>query len=521
MDADTQRLMDDIRTRLGDSPSPEEIQKIHDALFGPSMATNGKKTTQPEVQSKYIITAKVNTLLKSHPVDSSTLPPDQKKKCQAGTDLELTELEIVKNSHLKLKVGGKETYEYAFRPHWEVPEKVLTQLKGNSHQSIAAGVAASGVFQVDSLKVSQPDASTCQSACIAMAIGSTDVLGIRAALDGRAATVGSIAGDPNVMAWYLNRKLGDRYIFDDNASMSEMREWLRNGEFLITHGWFTGSGHVIALDGIQIEQLAYKFDVSDPWSEFSFGSWSYNNPSVQFYDGYYSALGIYAACVAGQSVNDAIRIYDGGNGTYDSNKKGAWVHRIKGLQKVTTPIATIRVKGDELLSKEQADAIYGTELYEKEYIDLINCFQRYKINTPSRMRHFLSQTAHESGGLKWLKELDPGNYLEWRTDLGNNQPGDGPKFKGAGVIQLTGRANYQKLADAVNDPKVMELGCTYVAETYPMTSAGVWWNANRMNELCDRPGVTVKEVTRAVNGGYNGLADREHYYQVALQHIPG
>ena len=167
------------------------------------------------------------------------------------------------------------------------------------------------------------------------------------------------------------------------------------------------------------------------------------------------------------------------------------------------------------LTKVQADAIYGNELYDKEYTDLISCLNRYDITTKQRMRHFLSQTAHESGGLKWLKELDSGHYLEWRTDLGNTQPGDGPKFKGAGVLQLTGRANYQKLANAVNDPKVMEIGCPYVAENYPMTSAGVWWQANDMNALCDRPDVTVRDVTLRVNGGTNGLSDRIHYYEKA------
>lgn len=119
-----------------------------------------------------------------------------------------------------------------------------------------------------------------------------------------------------------------------------------------------------------------------------------------------------------------------------------------------------------------------------------------------------------------MQEIDPGHYLEGRLDLGNTQPGDGPKFKGSGVIQLTGRANYQKLANVVNDPKVMELGCSYVAKKYPMTSAGVWWDANRMNELCDRPDVTVLKVTKVVNGGTTGLHDRIYYYEKAMKVIP-
>jgi hypothetical protein len=185
----------------------------------------------------------------------------------------------------------------------------------------------SGVFteQVAEAKgiLSQPNAYTCQSACIAMAIGRTDIMTIRAELE----AIGE-PGDPGVMGVLLRKEFGDRYIFDDNASMSEIREWLRDGEFLISHGWFTASGHVIALDGVTIDpsKLSYKISVKDPWSEFSFSAWAYNNPSATQYDGDYSAHGLYASIIAGQSVSDAISIYQ--RGELDSNRKGAWIHRI-------------------------------------------------------------------------------------------------------------------------------------------------------------------------------------------------
>ncbi|WP_318729539.1 C39 family peptidase [Roseofilum sp. Guam] len=170
--------------------------------------------------------------------------------------------------------------------------------------------------------------------------------------------------------------------------------------------------------------------------------------------------------------------------------------------------------GDQVpIRKEEADSFFGNSIYLQELQDLNDCLKLYQINTPERINHFLSQVAHESGGLQWLKELDDGSYLEGRGDLGNVQPGDGPKYKGAGVIQLTGRSNYQAFSDAIGDAKVME-GCDYVAQTYPFTSAGFWWHNNRMNELCDR-GATVEEITRVVNGGYNGLEDRKNYYQKA------
>jgi predicted chitinase len=171
----------------------------------------------------------------------------------------------------------------------------------------------------------------------------------------------------------------------------------------------------------------------------------------------------------------------------------------------------------QIISKEKAEAIFGSPIYDNELKDLNACLNRYQINTPARMRHFLSQIAHESGGLRWMKELADGSDYEGRGDLGNTQPGDGPKYKGAGVIQLTGRANYQAFSQAIGDPRVME-GCNYVATTYPFTSAGFWWHNNNMNSLCDS-GASVEQVTRRVNGGYNGLEDRQAYYDKACQVI--
>lgn len=173
--------------------------------------------------------------------------------------------------------------------------------------------------------------------------------------------------------------------------------------------------------------------------------------------------------------------------------------------------------GKQLISPQQAESVFGTSLSAGELQDLNSCLNRYQINTSARIRYFLSQIAHESGGLRWLKELDSGDYLEGRDDLGNIHPGDGRKYKGAGVIQLTGRSNYEAFSRSINDTKVMD-GCDYVAQVYPFTSAGFWWHNNNMNALCDR-GATVEEVTKRVNGGYNGLDDRKHYHEKACRAI--
>lgn len=174
----------------------------------------------------------------------------------------------------------------------------------------------------------------------------------------------------------------------------------------------------------------------------------------------------------------------------------------------------------EFVSKSDLSYIWGCRVNlidDSEVNELNSCLIKFDITTPKRISHFLSQTSHESGGGRWMKELSDGWYLEGRTDLGNTQIGDGPKYKGAGYLQLTGRANYEMLARYTDDPRVME-GVNYVSSTYPFTSAGAWWKKNRMNSLIDS-GSGVRDVTRRVNGGFNGLADREQYYQKCLRVI--
>jgi len=145
--------------------------------------------------------------------------------------------------------------------------------------------------------------------------------------------------------------------------------------------------------------------------------------------------------------------------------------------------------------------------------DLNSCISRFGITTPARIRHFISQCSHESACGRYTKELASGKAYEGRKGLGNTQPGDGPRFKGAGYIQLTGRANYQALANYLGDQNVMQ-GVDYVATYYPWTSAGFWWHKNNMNALCDQ-GASVDKITKRVNGGYNGLESRRSYYNKA------
>lgn len=173
-----------------------------------------------------------------------------------------------------------------------------------------------------------------------------------------------------------------------------------------------------------------------------------------------------------------------------------------------------------LVSKSELAYIWGCSeslIKDSEMVELNKGMALFEINTISRIRHFLSQISHESGGGRWKQELASGKDYEGRKGLGNTHPGDGPKYKGAGYIQMTGRSNYQAFSNYIKDPKVME-GVAYVAENYPVTSAGFWWHNNKMNSLCDA-NPTVEQVTLRVNGGYNGLADRKAYYKKCCEVI--
>ena len=174
---------------------------------------------------------------------------------------------------------------------------------------------------VQALNLSQPDAVTCQAACIGMAVGDRDIAGIRSKL-----TAIGTAGDPAVMGRVI-KGYGVPYQYAGDACLTEVREWLKAGELLITHGWFTRSGHVICLDGLRkVARSATRYDVNvkDPWSQFDGPTWSYPG-TERFFDGFYSETIIYAACVAGASRDDAARIYRAGK--VDPNQRGMWVHR--------------------------------------------------------------------------------------------------------------------------------------------------------------------------------------------------
>ncbi|WP_293864938.1 glycoside hydrolase family 19 protein [uncultured Alsobacter sp.] len=133
------------------------------------------------------------------------------------------------------------------------------------------------------------------------------------------------------------------------------------------------------------------------------------------------------------------------------------------------------------------------------------------ITTPLRQAHFLAQLGHESGGFRYTEELASGSAYEGRTDLGNTQKGDGVRFKGRGLIQITGRANYTAYGDAIGMDLTTGGNWTKLS-TDPFLAvdcAGWYWETRGLNDLADQD--DVQKITRKINGGVNGLKDRKAY----------
>lgn len=145
-------------------------------------------------------------------------------------------------------------------------------------------------------------------------------------------------------------------------------------------------------------------------------------------------------------------------------------------------------------------------------------FKKYGLTTPLRKAHFLAQIQHESAGFTRLKEIGSHKYLDkydtgkLAKDLGNTpeDDDDGQKYCGRGFIQITGKYNYTKLSkdlgiDFVNKPELLE------QEANAMLSALWFWDKRKLNALADKN--DLRGITRRVNGGFNGLADREYNFK--------
>jgi putative chitinase len=182
-------------------------------------------------------------------------------------------------------------------------------------------------------------------------------------------------------------------------------------------------------------------------------------------------------------------------------------------------------------------------LPESIFNRLPEVIKRYEINTPKRLAHFISQCGHESGGFKVFSEnlnYSAEGLLKTfpkyfnaetaaayarkperianrvyanRMSNGNEESGDGWRFRGRGCIQLTGRANYTAYDQAVPE-NVLE-NVDLVAGAMALDSAGWFWKTNGLNKIADAGDVTA--VTKRVNGGTHGLADRQSRYNALIK----
>jgi putative chitinase len=185
----------------------------------------------------------------------------------------------------------------------------------------------------------------------------------------------------------------------------------------------------------------------------------------------------------------------------------------------------------------------------QQYVDPLNeMMEFYEINTPKRISMFLAQVGHESGGLRTIKEnlnysadrlkvifpkyfrgVDPSGYARnpqkianrvYANRMGNGDEasGDGYRYCGRGLIQLTGKSNYNAFASDMN--MSLEEATEWLNDPEGAAwSAGWFWDSRELNQWADKGDVLT--VTKKINGGTIGLEDRKSHYEAALEIFGG
>ncbi|WP_406821519.1 glycoside hydrolase family 19 protein [Pseudomonas sp. KnCO4] len=149
---------------------------------------------------------------------------------------------------------------------------------------------------------------------------------------------------------------------------------------------------------------------------------------------------------------------------------------------------------------------------------------KYAIVTRLRLAAFIAQIGHESGQFQYVRELGSNAYLA-KYDTGRlaqrlgNTPeadGDGQLYRGRGLIQVTGRANYEACSEALfGDSRLLNTPDLLEQPVYASLSAGWFWQREGLNDLADKGDMLA--ITKRINGGTNGLDDRMAIYKRALE----
>lgn len=159
------------------------------------------------------------------------------------------------------------------------------------------------------------------------------------------------------------------------------------------------------------------------------------------------------------------------------------------------------------------------------FVEPLNKFMpQYGINTPLRVQHFIAQVAHESGYFQFVKELASGAAYDTgrlALKLGNTpEPdGDGQKYKGRGLIQITGKSNYEQCSKALfGEPNLLVKTPNLLENPEHAAHSACWfWNSKGLNTLADANDII--SITRRINGGTNGFDDRKRLYELVKKYI--
>jgi putative chitinase len=185
----------------------------------------------------------------------------------------------------------------------------------------------------------------------------------------------------------------------------------------------------------------------------------------------------------------------------------------------------------------------------EQYVDAINDVAKHynMFENPRRVAAFIAQIAHESGGFNFVRENlnygakglmttfkkyfpdeETAKRYERKPEMianrvyanrmgnGDEASGDGFKFRGRGLIQLAGKNNYTAYAKAIGKP-IDEAVAYLETPAGAVSSAGWFWDTNRLNRFCDSDDFVT--LTKRINGGTIGLADRKHHYELALKYL--
>jgi predicted chitinase len=169
------------------------------------------------------------------------------------------------------------------------------------------------------------------------------------------------------------------------------------------------------------------------------------------------------------------------------------------------------------VNAEQLKAIYPNSAAKGAIFApyLADAMAEFGIDTPQRAAYFLGQVGEESGELRYTEEIASGAAYEGRRDLGNTEKGDGERYKGRGLIQITGRANYALAAEALKLPLLESPSVLATAPNQACRSAAWFWKRIDGNSFADIH--DINGLTRKINGGLNGLSARKEYTDRALQ----